>query len=285
MARQLYINQLTPDRVKMLELYLMPEKTSPRDKDNTHESLRELIENDTNTLDRYGITHTQVGDRLDSLIGKMLRRCEILRREGRNFFASMEAGVQVGQFTIEAQYEGIEICPFTERTTLRQYGTEPCGKSNKSYLIHNKTDGANLQVHGLTPHLIRDHHFFGSSIYLRVEPEDAISTLELEPGVDYTPLKAKEIIWEPGFYTSGTDDIDENLKRFIDSADTVICVSDHVRVYLRDDTDSGVLETPKDYSLDAPIRIRDGMLYPRGTLPGLIEIVPFENEYIMGEDE
>ena len=54
-------------------------------------------------------------------------------------------------------------------------------------LLQNIDNGLRLFFPGLIIHLIREHNFFEGSLKYRVEPEQIIKLLELEPGHDYTP--------------------------------------------------------------------------------------------------
>ncbi len=62
-------------------------------------------------------------------------------------------------------------------------------------LLQNVNNGIRLFFPGLIIHLIRDHHFFEGSLKYRVEPEQIIKLLELEPNRDYTPRFEEEITW------------------------------------------------------------------------------------------
>lgn len=159
------------------------------------ESLRKVVEKDNATLDKRGITHKQIGDKIECLIEQYLRQMD-LQRHGRAG-ASPDDRSYEGRFRIEGLfYLGGQTCPFFKQESLE--GAELCGVGSSSdYAIENIKTGKKLgPISHLIPHLIRQHHFFDGNVNYRVDPETAIDVLELKPRASYAPKWETEYVWE-----------------------------------------------------------------------------------------
>ncbi len=170
------------------------------------QSLREIIEKDRLTLEKYQIEPKQIADRLETIVCKALRTLDLsfrghvaLTEEIRNLYVGGKGGVLIeDKFLFSAsQARGHQPCPFIDKEInscdiilhkYYYYGFMDC-------LLQNVNNGIRLFFPGLIIHLIRDHHFFEGSLKYRVEPEQVIKLLELEPNRDYTPRFEKEIVW------------------------------------------------------------------------------------------
>ncbi|MCP4614443.1 MAG: hypothetical protein GY845_37660 [Planctomycetes bacterium] len=212
--------------------------------------LSEVIERDRLTLEKYQIEPKQIADRLETIVGKALRTLDLYFRgyvalteqEKWSLLAGRKGGVLIeDRFLFSAsQARGYQLCPFVDRdgnscdVTLYEYSTAYYG--DMDCLLQNMNNGIRLFFPGLIIHLIRDHHFFEGSLKYRVEPEQIIKLLELEPDRDYTPQFEEEIVW--GFnkqVTKTLDDVNwryaEKWKNVFDAPEEIIELTEKIRLY------------------------------------------------------
>jgi len=128
------------------------------------QSLLSLVEEDSATLARLGVTHEQIANRL-SLLMEHSRPDLRDRSEWKPF---------LGRFWLHRlSWAGSQSCAFSE-------GRPWCGGCSIEYEILNAATGESFWTTGLHPHLIGEHRFFEGGPY-RLEPEVAVRVLELSP--------------------------------------------------------------------------------------------------------
>lgn len=66
--KQLYIDTLTPEQIKQLEEQLKPGRSSQQGFLGEHERLTDVIREDAATLERLGVTHEELADRLEYVV-------------------------------------------------------------------------------------------------------------------------------------------------------------------------------------------------------------------------
>jgi hypothetical protein len=193
------------DRLERPHLYGQSDLGFLRD----DQSLNKVIEEDRLTLEKYQIEPKQIADRLETIVGKALRTLDLYyrgcialtERDVRSLYAGGKGGVLIeDRFLFSAAMaRGFQHCPFEDRdgnlcdVTLYEYDVAYYGFMD--CLLQNVNNGIRIFFPGLIIHLIRDHHFFEGSLKYRVEPEQVIKLLELEPNRDYTPRFEEEITW------------------------------------------------------------------------------------------
>ncbi len=186
--KQLFIEDLSPEQIAVIESRMRPDFLG------FYQSLEGIIRADSRLLERYGITHKQIADKLNYLLVeafKELKKCETL--EGEAYFeASSEAffnlefnGVLVGYFRVYAiGYGGTKECQFFNETRRDENGDlylYTCGLGSWDFIITNEIQGTTIHFPELMIHLVRDHHFFEGRTSYRLNPENAIKVLELRP--------------------------------------------------------------------------------------------------------
>lgn len=146
----------------------------------TDESLRQVTIEDNETLEKLGITHAQISDRLNAIVK-------------RGYEAKDEEAIISGKFLIKGFYtRGWQNCPFTETTK------NLCGRGSSDYTIENIETGKKIKFPSLIIHLIKEHHFFeGRGTSYRLDPQLACEVLEIKPGVDYELKTVKKVsfVW------------------------------------------------------------------------------------------
>lgn len=174
------IDDLSPEQIEQIEQNAQKGGFSVSGFLNSGERLKNIIERDDQTLKRLGITHAQIADRLESIIGKA-KRLEQL---------GLAPVVEDSFVVLETGFFGIQDCPF-----INPNG-EPCQNyTSYDYSIENVNNGISITFSGLIMHLVRDHHFFEGSVSYRLDPEQVIKALDIQPGQDYSPKYVTEKIW------------------------------------------------------------------------------------------
>lgn len=193
-SKQRYIDDLSGEELRLIEGRMRPGRYSQQGFLGPEESLRQVIERDSRFLRERDITHEQIADRLDYLVGKYKRTNELARREANARGSLLERKVDAvpgGKLRVDGRF-GWQTCPWA----LKDTDTEPsCGMTDLDWDYRN-TSGDELSFSDLIPHLIRDHHFFEGASPYRVDPERAITVLDIRPGVDYAPRYIEEAIWK-----------------------------------------------------------------------------------------
>ena len=171
--KQIFIEDLMLGQIAVIEGRMRPGQYSCAGFLDQNQSLREVIETDAKVLEEYEITHKQVGDRLESLMGQADRGDLV-----NDFLRVFAVG-----------WRGYQFCPFFYETEKLDLGSRlySCGRGDHDFTVKNERQGTEIRFPQLMAHLVRDHHFFEGNVSYRLNPEDAIKVLELKPGVDYTP--------------------------------------------------------------------------------------------------
>ena len=154
------------------------------------ERLMTVIRKDEATLQRLGITHAQIADKIEELI--KIGEEETLARwraRDRTSWRIDRSPITVGQFSIIilGPYLGHQECPWSfYDPSTKPPRRKPCTVGSGpmygdlDFVITNNRTGETLTGPGLIVHLIRDHHFFeGKQSPYRVDPEKAAGVLEL----------------------------------------------------------------------------------------------------------
>ena len=160
------IDDLSPEQIEQIEKRMQKGALSETGFLNSGERLKDVIEKDEQTLQRHGITHKQIADRIESMIGKA-NRLEQLAQRGqlstrqkpvtdssknlwgmvRNIFtkdvrnhSSRNALLVENLYRVsEFGYFGIQECPF-----LNTDG-KPCQQSTTcDYEIENMETGITI---------------------------------------------------------------------------------------------------------------------------------------------
>lgn len=221
---------------------------------NTGERLKDVIKKDEQTLQKLGITHKQIADRLESIIGKA-ERLEQLAERGE---------LEVGQILVvenlykvsTLQFMGSQECPFIDLNE-----TNCPYKTSRDYFIKKIGDGTYVAFSGLIIHLVRDHHFFEGSVKYRLDPQQVIKTLGIQTEYDYSPSYATEKVWkrEKGTIQS-YDELEGGDKlacqTAINSADEVIQLSDNTFIYIQNEICLTVSDI--DYLLPKEVIVSEG---------------------------
>lgn len=279
-SKQLFIEDLLQEQIAVIEERMRPDRFSYAGFLGENQSLREVIEADTKTLERHGITHKQVGGRLDSLMGQAFRQQELGFRVGSKSLQTPKTGYLIDGFlrVFEVAWMGSQSCPWF-------YETEPeesCGEGSHDFIVKNEKQGKEIKFPQLMAHLVRDHHFFEGNTSYRLEPENAINVLELKSGVDYTPKTKVEIIWRTSSYTTNVNDKFCLTQEIIKNAERQIEIASGAKLYLREN--KGVIIAKEDIKLAECLNI-DGeeVLLSRNIVRrGQEKIERIEHKYVVG---
>lgn len=212
-----------------------------------NETFSQVYNQDQETLQRYGITCKQIGDRLETLrakvfetsylkINKMLVVSPEEQHQIDSILMPLPSNVApndtnlyplrtpkyppsqfISRVLIENRYiisyavtMGRQICPFD--FDLTHSGKGPCGTSGGStdYVIYDIQTGNSLRFSDLIIHLIKDHCFFEGNVPYRVDPENAIKVLDIQPGVNYEPQYKTRYQWS---MNRGSSIVPNNIDR------------------------------------------------------------------------
>jgi hypothetical protein len=120
--------------------------------------LTEILDDDQNTLNRMGLTHAQVADRMDHLT-----------EEGNSGLGTTVTVDGVHEVRVDA-VRGYLPCPWGHK------GLYP----KVNVFVRNLSTGQEMMWTALTIHLIREHGFYeGRGGAFRIEPEQARAVLGL----------------------------------------------------------------------------------------------------------
>lgn len=175
------------------------------------ESFLEIIEKDSETLLKEGITHEQIADVLETIVGKTRRTLELEYRAGlEEIWNRVDRGIQLdsvipGLISTFFSYAGYQDCPLCEEED------DPFVKSDCDFTV-TKGNESNF-FSELHIHLIRKHHFFEGHTKYRLEPSKIIKMLNLRSGVSYKPIYNTEKVWQSyGGMSSSNFSVDKALK-------------------------------------------------------------------------
>lgn len=179
------IDYLSPKQIDVAHRRMRPEGYSQEGFIAEDEELVELCKNDAKVLAERGITHKQIGDRLEQIIAKVYALHT--SRASLEDVAVIDGVVEVPPFLTAKGFQG---CPFSDSLF------DSCGKGSSLITIRNRSNGKQInnvtELHG---HLIRDHHFFEGSTRYRLDPALAIEVLAIEPNISYEIEFHEEKIW------------------------------------------------------------------------------------------
>lgn len=133
-----------------------------------NESLEEVLTRDARTLEKIGLTHKELADKLGSLIKVALDAPGNTVRAG-NFYVRV------------VRYRGFQICPWARDIHHAQCdaggGVE---YGSVDWRIRNLRTGQEMFGPGLIVHLIREHNFFeGFESTRRIDPGELARLLEM----------------------------------------------------------------------------------------------------------
>jgi len=251
------------------------------------EHLRDIIERDALTLKKLGITHKQIGDRLESIVGKA-ERLEQLAQRG-------QAGVEQ---ELQGERSGPINTPYVENlyrvSQVGYFGNQDCpficpdGKAcpewtSYDYSIEKVGGGAKLSFSGLIMHLAREHHFFEGSVQYRLDPEAAVRLLDIQPAHDYSPNRATERIWRREQGTTQNYAELERSEKFayqtaIDAAEEVVKLTDKTCLYLWNGICVSVSDV--DYFLSSELLVADAYWAEPKIERGVWAYKPANNTYV-----
>ncbi|MBU0667137.1 MAG: hypothetical protein KKB65_02190 [Nanoarchaeota archaeon] len=257
--KQLFIEDLSPEQIKVIEGRMRPSQYSHAGFLNQNLSLREVIEADAKVLEHHGITHKQVGDKLDSLMGQAFRQWDLASRAGEDYYGARAKGALVDDFlrVFAVCWMGSQQCPFFYETRPSEDGighyVYNCGSGSHDFTVKNERQGTEIRFPQLMAHLVRDHHFFEGDTSYRLNPEDAVKVLELKSGVDYTPKTETEILWRTGSSTSDPDGDFCGSQELLRSAERTVDVASGIKLYL--DGDKGLIVAREHVDIKEPLKI------------------------------
>jgi hypothetical protein len=160
------------------------------------ETVADVIARDTETLNRYGITHEQIADLVETFHGQYERALDLSDEKGQLSgpgYGTVCLKVHGIEYEVNViGYRGIQECPFSGHL---------CGGTNRDMTIHKRQTNEKFECSVLSIHLIREHHFFEGAVKYRFEFERFIRMTEMKTGVSYTPNWEVEPRW---FFHSGT---------------------------------------------------------------------------------
>lgn len=157
--------ELTPSELARVEAWMRPGQASTLGFLSPEQSLMSLVEEDSATLARIGVTHERIANRLAFLMDRSSWTSSVRTR-----WCALLDRFRVHRI----HYAGYQRCAFSE-------GPRDCGRCSSEYEILNLATGESFWATGLHPHLIGEHRFFEGGSY-RLDPEQAARVLELSPG-------------------------------------------------------------------------------------------------------
>jgi len=195
--------------MKDITSILRPNNSSREGFLNDIESLQEVIDNDNATLAKLKITHEQIADALETIVGMARRATTIkIRSEEKNIWRVIKKGFKIyfGNHTLPlnvsyVSYAGWQYCPLCNIDFNVTYGLDFTEvdddrfiRSDSDFTITRNSES--LFFSELHVHLIRKHHFFEGHTKYRLEPERAIKILGIEPNKSYVPKYETEMVWQ-----------------------------------------------------------------------------------------
>jgi hypothetical protein len=247
------IEDMSREHFKTLEKRLKPGEASASGFLGNGEFLDSIVHADRATLQKLGITHKQIADKLHGLFVKAFtawkRELEKTGNED-SYYQAREKGVllEKGRFHVSARgWKSPQFCPWEDGAGGRH-----------DFVIKNTRTGETLQLSELIPHLVKEHHFFeGKATHYRLDPKHAVKVLELKPGEDYAPQYKETHAWEEGggaWRPTGELEIWPTMWDIIDSAERVVDVAPGVKIHVKGN--DAVVVAENDHVLAKPLKIR-----------------------------
>ena len=145
----------TPQELKLLTNFKPGKISKDGFLGNDTRHIHDIIQADQLTLSRLGITHEEIGNRLQFFIDR--------GKEG------IENEIDLGEFTVKIFWsKGMLPCPFGEAELYYKIIAT----------IYNKKSNKEIKYSQLTVHLIKEHGFFqGKGSVFRLEPEELVEFL------------------------------------------------------------------------------------------------------------
>ena len=284
--KQMFIEDLSSEQIEAIENRMRPSQSSYVGFLGQNESLKEVIETDNKTLEKLGITYKQVADRLDSLMGQAIRFEKVSEESGGNCYKKIREGILIDGFlrVIPEQFRGSQECPFFNETVPSKDGEGTyyytCGSGRYDFIVKNEKQGTAIKFPELMSHLVRAHHFFEGNTRYRLNPEETVKVLELEPNTDYTPITKTESIWKCNSSTWNVDGDFLGSQEIIRNADEEFRVAWRARAYIKGD--KGVIVSKRNLNLRKPLKINDACLRSTYISRGQQLIKKIKYEYVVG---
>lgn len=229
MTKQLFPNEMTPDEVESVEALMRPEDPQFRQglddiknykkgryvgRENVGgisragflapwERLKKVHDRDEATLYRLGISFDQVADRLEQVSQMAMHNAHRMEQgakakgEDLDYWDIIKNGIPVdGSLSLTfVAYMGYQTCPFQTVMKVRNGDKKDvtCDMSDKDFTVSRGKES--IFFSELHIHLIRDHHFFEGATRYRLDPEQAVRVLGIEPGKDYAPVYSTATRW------------------------------------------------------------------------------------------
>lgn len=158
--------------IHKIEKIMLPGKISQEGFLALGENLYTVYKTDHDTLERLGVTYDQVATKLEEVI-----------KAGKEH--SLEQS-KFGNLTITPNPSfGWQYCPFGCTEELMEIGRNKEDTTGSyEFTVVNEDTGEKLFFSDLHPHLIRDHHFFEGHTKYRLDPEQCIRVLNINPNPD-----------------------------------------------------------------------------------------------------
>lgn len=162
------------------------------------ESLDSVLSEDDHMLEKLGVTHKQISDRLVTLIEKrkwLLHKASIT---GDCSFCDNRDILVEGKYKMgSCHWLGYQDCPICSFLKIKA-GREAL--SDCDYTI--ECDGGSFTFSELIPHLVGGHHFFEGHTKHRLDPLVVVKALGIVKGQDYSPKWEEEKRWYKGASSS-----------------------------------------------------------------------------------
>jgi len=159
------MGHVVKDKIKVLEGCMRPGHASYGGFLGENESLAEVLAADDATVQRLGVTHGQIADRLEYFVKKSC--------EWKPESISSKPRITVdGKYLMDFRsYRGYQNCPWRDKAEY----------NNRELKVENTELGEAVSFPGLIVHLIRKHNFYeGRESPYRVDPEQVIRILEIK---------------------------------------------------------------------------------------------------------
>lgn len=285
------LHGLSQESIKMIEQQMRPGWSSEVGFLAPNDSLQEIIQRDLQVLEENNITGKQIGDRIETILGKARRhatlfytgRSKLTREHIEGFTFNRGIGIPVeNRYLLKATHcRGLQNCPFgtskNECEDEHRYGFMDCS-------LTNMKTGEEIDFPGLLVHLAREHSFFEGNTKYRVDPQKLIDVLELQSNVDYSPTYVEERGWFSHFSTGSTDisKLMDFYKDLIDSPEEVMKVKPGLTIYLKNRNNrlEGLLFCEEEIQFEEALLIHGTPLIERHLHPGMRGIHVDSHTYV-----
>lgn len=168
------------------------------------DELRDVISKDMETLKRLNVTHTQVAQRMKSILIavrnspkadlRISQRIEATREVKRKgWCAWSNTCYDIENFIVEINtWGGAQRCPFQHPEDETYHGYR---YGSQDVYVLNKTTNEIIFFSSLLPHMIKRHAFFEGAGLYRVDPESVVRILEIRPLQSYRLDRTVQDVW------------------------------------------------------------------------------------------